>query len=262
MFHYFGYGSNMDLVSLQAKGVRPRASHRARLAGWRLRFNVKHFFHHEGGVGNICPADDGTARVEGVVHLCEDAHLPGLDAAEACGFGYDRIKVDVATDEGIVRATAYVGVPSFLDDTCLPSRRYLNILLSGAKAAGVDDEYLTWLAAHPVHPKRVYPTFEHPAGEVRTFDEGSLAAHPTHTALAGAVFDMEGARWQHEFLKGLFGGKDMTLFHLKRLDTSDGNETIEDVKRDRLDPGQRDYLNEFLNEYDAEYRYVGRFDYG
>ena len=39
------------------------------------------------------------------------------------------------------------------------------------------------------------------------------------------------------FFKGLFGGKDMTLFHLKRLDDSDGAQTLDDIKHDRLTPG-------------------------
>jgi sulfite reductase (NADPH) flavoprotein alpha-component len=72
---------------------------------------------------------------------------------------------------------------------------------------------------------------------------------------------MAQARWQHRFLHGLFGGKDMTLFHLKRLDTSDGSETMEDIKHDRLSPAQRRYLDEYLHEYSMEYVYVGRFIY-
>ena len=81
------------------------------------------------------------------------------------------------------------------------------------------------------------------------------------TALAGAVFDMSGARWQHSFLRDYFGGKDMTLFHLRRLDTSDGTETLDDIRHDRLTPAQMRYLNEYLDEYSKEYVYVGRFFY-
>jgi hypothetical protein len=81
------------------------------------------------------------------------------------------------------------------------------------------------------------------------------------TGLAGAVFDMAGARWQHHCLRDLFGGKDMTLFHLKRLDTSDGSETLDDIKFDRLTPIQRRYLNEYLHEYSTEYVYAGRYRY-
>ena len=60
----------MDLMSLRAKGVVPHASERAVLRGWRLRFNVPHFFRHEGGVGNIEPFDHRTSAVWGVLHLC------------------------------------------------------------------------------------------------------------------------------------------------------------------------------------------------
>jgi len=69
------------------------------------------------------------------------------------------------------------------------------------------------------------------------------------------------ARPRHEYLKGFFGGRDMTLFHLKRLDTSDGTETMEAIRHGRLNEAQRRYLNAYLNEYAREYRYVGRFDY-
>ena len=57
------------------------------------------------------------------------------------------------------------------------------------------------------------------------------------------------------------GGKDMTLFHLKRLDTSDGSETLADIKHGHITEPGRKYLNAYLHEYDAEFRYVGRYVY-
>jgi len=261
VFWYFGYGSNLDLTSLRAKGVEPRASERAALRGWRLRFNVHHFFRHEGGVGNIEPSGDPSNVVWGVVHLCEEEHLALLDAAEAYGHGYDRVEVPVHTDRGERRALAYVGMASFIDEGCRPTQRYLNILLKGAAAAGFDPAYVEALRRHPVHPKRPVAPFVPPPGDFPSFTAATLGGHPLYTALAGAVFDMSGARWQHSFLHGLFGGKDMTLFHLKRLDASDGSETLEDIRHDRLSPAQRQYLNEYLHEYSAEYVYVGRYLY-
>ena len=86
-----------------------------------------------------------------------------------------------------------------------------------------------------------------------------MTKNPPLTALAGLVFDMSGARWQHRFLQDLLGGKDMTLFHLKRLDDSERTETLDDITHDRLTPAQREYLNEYLHEYNAEYVYVGRY---
>lgn len=261
-FWYFGYGSNMDLNSLRAKGVVPRASERAMLRGWRLRFNVHHFFNHEGGVGNIEQSNFPFDVVWGVLHQCESADLARLDVAEAYGHGYDRTEVAVHTDRGEQRAVAYVGIPSFLDDGCRPTRRYLNIILRGATAAGLDPAYIESLHRQPLHEATSVPPFVPPSGgERRIFTAATLRRHSLFTALSGAVFDMSCARWQHIYLHGLFGGKDMTLFHLKRLDYSDGRETLDDIKHGRLTMAQQGYLNEYLHEYSKEYVYVGRYMY-
>ena len=199
MFHYFGFGSNMNITSLRAKGVEPLSSRPAVLLGWRLRFNVQHFFRHEGGVGNIeaAQADD---RVLGVLHQCPVEALAPLDATEARGQGYDRITVQVEADGKQVPAFTYVGMPAFIDDRCLPSRRYLNILLEGARQAGLDHDYLRALEAQPVHQADDYPVFEPPQGDYPVFDADSLARHPLYTSLYGAVFDMTDARPLHEYL--------------------------------------------------------------
>jgi hypothetical protein len=246
---------------MRAKGVEPRASERAVLPGWRLRFNVRHFFRHEGGVGNIEPSDDPSDLVWGVLHQCESAHLARLDMAEAYGRVYHRMEVAVQTDHGEQRAVTYLAIPSFLDERCRPTRRYLNIVMRGATAAGLDSAYIDSLRGHPVHDVTPVPPFVPPEGEYRTYTAATLRQHPLLTALSGAVFDMSRARWPHTFLLDWFGSKDMTLFHLKRFDDSDGRETLDDIKRDRLTLAQRQYLNEYLHEYNKEYVYVGRYMY-
>jgi len=261
VFWYFGYGSNMDLTSLRAKGVEPRLSRRAALHGWRLRFNVQHFFRHEGGVGNIEHSGDPSDVVRGVLHLCEDAHLAPLDATEAYGHGYDRVEVTVDTEEGQQQAIAYVGLPAFLNEACLPTQRYLNILLQGATLAGLDPTYIEALRHQPVQTNPELPPFVPPAGDYPAFNAEELARQPLYTALAGCVFDMSRAREYHRYLQRFFGGRDMTLFHLKRLDQSDGNETLDDVRHGRFTPAQRRYLDEYLYAYMHEYAYAGRFVY-
>ncbi len=261
MFRYFGFGSNLNITSLRAKGVEPLAARRAILKGWRLRFNVQHFFRHEGGVGNIERTDGMGDRVLGVLYDCPDESLPSLDAMEACGHGYERISVEVEADGERVSALTYIGMPEFIDDSCRPSRRYLNIVVDGACQAGLDPEYIRELEAQPVHQPEDYPPFTPPPGDYPVFDAASLAQHPLYTGLYGAVFDMSQARPLHKYLKGFFGGRDMTLFHLKRLDSSDGNESMDDIQHGRLNEAQLGYLNGYLNEYAREYRYVGRFEY-
>jgi gamma-glutamylcyclotransferase (GGCT)/AIG2-like uncharacterized protein YtfP len=259
-FRYFGYGSNMALSSLAAKGVTPIASEPAALPGWRLRFNVQHFFRHEGGMANIEPAE-AACEVQGVLHLCEDDHLPRLDAMEVYPHGYDRISVTVVTPSGTFEATTYVGTPAFRNDDCLPTTRYLNILASGAAAAGLDPHYVEALRRQPVLQKLALPAYRPPPGDYPAFTLAEVAGHPHYTALAGSVFDMTGARGHHQFLRRLLGGKDTTLFHLKRLDTSDETEKLDDVRAMRFNDTQKAYINEYLHAYTDEYEYIGRLCY-
>lgn len=249
----------MNLISLKAKGVDPIQSQKAILRGWKLTFNVQHWFRHEGGMGNIIRSNNENDIVEGVVHLCHDDQLASMDAMESFGVAYDRIEVQLETASGTVMAFAYIGMPGYLDNSCLPTRRYLNILLKGATAAGLSEYYIKNLSSHSLLPEIVYPVFDAPAGSFPIYTSVTLAPHKHLTALLGEVFDMSNSRAKLKVIEGLFGGKDMTLFHLKRHDTSTGTETLEDVKSGRISEPAQLYLNAYLNEYSKEFSYAGRY---
>ena len=51
----------------------------------------------------------------------------------------------------------------------------------------------------------------------------------------------------------------MRLFHLRRHDTSDGTETLDDLHEGRITESAREYLNTYLHEYATEFRYIGRY---
>ncbi len=259
VFYYFGYGSNLHVPALRAKGVEPIASVRGRLPGWRLTFDVRHWFPHEGGMGNIRQTGHADDEVQGVVHTCDDGALAALDRMEAYGVGYDRQEVDVATDAGVVRAQAYVGLPAFIDERALPTRRYVAILVKGAVAAGLDDAYIRRLKSHPVAPSLEPPSFVPPAGDHPRFTRESLALHPDSTALLGSVFDMSHARPDLASAKPVLGGRDTTLFHLHRHDSSGGAETLDDLRHGRVPDDARRYLAAWLHAYATEFRYAGRY---
>ena len=258
MIKYFGYGSNMDLTALKAKGVVPVRSMPASLSGWQLRFSVEHFFRHEGGVGNIAQTREFSDKVLGIVHWCDDHDLAALDKLEARGVGYDRVTVRVETSEGVEDAYTYVGLPAYVNDAILPLRRYLNILVRGAKNAGLASDYIASLQAHPITKPVEMPPFT-PA------DTGVLLDHrlvtQTQTVLAGYVFDMCAARAAHVVAQSWFASKDVTIFLLKRMDSSDGTEQLVDMLNNRLRADQRRYLNTYLHAFADEYEYVGQFDY-
>lgn len=260
MFYYFGYGSNMSATSLKAKGVEPLSAEPAILKDWKLAFNIPDFFLIEGGTGNIIPAEG--EEVHGVLYACREEHLSVLDSLEAIGVNYRRVKVLVETYSGrSVSSYAYTGIEERLRDGCQPSRRYLNILRGGAEQMGLDPKYRKKLDCFEVKISPSYPTFHFPARPADVFSKEDLLLQSDYVALAGAVFDMKDARSDHAYLRKFLGGKDMTLFFLKRMDSSDGSEKLEDIHQGRLSNQQRRYLNDYLHEFDREYRYVGKMDY-
>ncbi|EAR61792.1 gamma-glutamylcyclotransferase family protein [Neptuniibacter caesariensis] len=258
MFYYFGYASNMNMTSLRAKGVVPVSSENAELIGWTLKFNVRHWFRHEGGMANIEPATPDDA-VLGRIHLIDEQHLAMLDAVESYGEGYDRIEVEVRTSKGMVKAITYIGLPGYLDNGCLPTQRYLNIITHGAASVGIDEAYISRLRSLKIQPPIDYPPFLSPdiTSTTAIFNEPQLASNPLYTALMDAVFDMQYVRKDLYCLHSLFGGKDTTLFHCKRHDSSDGSETLKDIYDGNISESAKAYLNAYLHEYNNEFRYVG-----
>jgi sulfite reductase (NADPH) flavoprotein alpha-component len=261
VFYYFGYGSNLSVIALRAKGVVPLRSEPAILEGWRLTFNVPDFFPIEGGTGNIEPGPDDT--VHGVLHACRDRDFASLDRLEALGVTYDRIVLSVMTYDGRRRsAYVYVGIAANLDNHLCPSERYRNILARGAVDMRLDPAYVDRLLAIPTLQRPLLSSFRPPPGaSLRHFTLDTLSKEPSLTSLNGYVFDMSAARREHAYLQELLAGKDVTLFFLKRLDTSDGTESFEDIKAGRLNEAQRSYLNAYLHEFAREYRLVGRIHY-
>jgi sulfite reductase (NADPH) flavoprotein alpha-component len=230
------------------------------LEGWGITFNIPDFFAIEGGTGNIEPVEGDS--VHGVLHACRDQDLGVLDDLEAVNISYRRIEATVRTYSGRrVRAYVYVGIDAITDDSCLPSSRYRNILVLGALEMKLDRSYVERLRQVPICAPPEYGPFSFPDEGDPEFTLETLARHHTYTGLAGAVFDMSTARPRHRYLRQLLGGRDVTVFFLKRMDVSDGSERLDDVIQDRLTQAQRLYLNDYLHEFAREYRYVGRMRY-
>jgi sulfite reductase alpha subunit-like flavoprotein/predicted heme/steroid binding protein len=259
MFYYFGYGSNMNPLSLRAKGVNPLSAEPAILTGWQLKFNVPDFFLIEGGTGNIVPSPGD--EVHGMLYSCGEESAEILDRLEAVGVNYGRIKIAVTSYSGqAVSAHAYVGLPDKVAPGYQPSRRYLNILVRGAEISGISPAYVTRLKALEVKSEPVFRPFR--LGDaMRAKVYTSKALTPNLTAIAGAVFDLSEARPDHSYLQAFLAGKDMTLFFLQRMDTSDGREEWNDLLEGRLSVAQKRYLTQYLHEFDREYRLVGSMDY-
>lgn len=262
MHYYFGYGSNMDKISLKAKGVESGSWERAVLHGWQLVFNIPPLFNHEGSVANVVTSEEAGMSVHGVLHQINDQDIEKLDALEARGIAYHRVELEVITYSGEKKvAYVYVGVAERLDNNRLTDNRYINILIRGAIHTGLDESYVEKLKAVPLRAEHCYAPFVHPSTSNQEFTLETLAKFPQYGGLAGAVFDMSEADSDHQFLSNLYGGKDMTLFFLKRMDSSDGSETMETYTQGQLSDYQKNHLNAYLHEFEEEYRYMGRLIY-
>ncbi len=260
--YYFGYGSNMNLAALAAKGVQPRESTRARLSGWRLTFDVHHWFAlEEGGVGNIRRTESGD-QVQGVVHLVDAEDLERLDRLESRGVGYDRVEVQVELEGRAepLRALTYVGMPDYLDASCRPTQRYLNLLIAGAQAAGLDDDYIEALRTQPVHLRPDRGPYRAPAATAeREIARDELVEQARWTAIGDQVFDMSQVQPKLRCVWPVFGGRDTTCFHMHRHDRARGDETREDWAKARVHPEILAYIESYLHAYAREFIHVGTF---
>lgn len=132
------------------RSMRPRSAEPARLDDYRLVFNEGGIPYVEPAFANIEPAPG--ARVWGVLYdlPCGDLELLSRDESQ----NYRCVEVAVhGACSGEVVAQAYQSAR--VREGRLPSRRYLGLLIEGAREHGLPDEYVQELAGqasyyHPV----------------------------------------------------------------------------------------------------------------
>ena len=142
---YFAYGSNLDRETFVGRrGMRPLDACPARLEGWELVFDLP-VGPGERGVANLKPAP--SAWVHGVAWAIPAAQATHLDRTEGVHRGYylrRNVRVEAA-GAGEISAFTYVsdrGVPGRK-----PSRRYLGLLLRGARHHALPREWVETLRA-------------------------------------------------------------------------------------------------------------------
>jgi hypothetical protein len=137
---YFGYASNMNrAIFLERRGMRPLATCRAQLEGYRLCFNIP-IGPGERGVANVEPA--AGARVFGVLYLLTPEDCERLDRTEGVHLGvYRRIPI-MAIADGEEEITAFTYRSSRTDDGRKPSARYLRLIVEGARQHGLPLDYV------------------------------------------------------------------------------------------------------------------------
>ncbi|GBF90203.1 hypothetical protein Rsub_03336 [Raphidocelis subcapitata] len=166
---YFAYGSNMSPSVLTGRRrVRPRVSLPAVAPAQRLSFGMIGLPFSEPAFATLLPPGHalaaggaGAPEAHGVVHAVsgeEWSQICRTEGVGARGVGYQVIEVELelyasgggggGRGGGVVRALTLQGAEASLHSSgrrALPSRRYLDLLRSGAAHHGLDPEYRAWL---------------------------------------------------------------------------------------------------------------------
>ena len=145
---YFAYGSNLDpRTFLGRRRMRPRDTRRGRLDGYALRFDLP-VGPGERGVANV--RADAEAHVDGVAYEITREQADFLDRTEGVPHGaYARIDVRIALDDSSSLA-AFTYASERGDAGRRPSRRYLGLLLHGARHHELDAAWIAWLRSLPL----------------------------------------------------------------------------------------------------------------
>jgi gamma-glutamylcyclotransferase (GGCT)/AIG2-like uncharacterized protein YtfP len=138
---YFAYGSNMERFQLKRLCPKAKFVAAAVLADYELSF-FGNSTMWGGGIANIRERPGKT--VEGVVWEISEAEQKALNEYEGYPALYLRKEIEVRSRAGkVITAFAYV-MPN-PGREMLPSKRYKQLLISGAEEHGLSDEYIDFL---------------------------------------------------------------------------------------------------------------------
>jgi gamma-glutamylcyclotransferase len=136
---YFAYASNMDPDTFRRRCPHAKALGLAQLAGYRLAFS-RYSRQRRGGSADVV-VDDASA-VWGVLYEVDDACLAAMDRVEGVPAAYRREWVEVTAGGKPRQVITYVANKT---GDFRPNKSYLKVILRGAKAHGLPEEYVGML---------------------------------------------------------------------------------------------------------------------
>lgn len=144
---YFAYGSNLDPGTfLGRRGMRPRESRVAALPDHRLVFDLA-IGPGERGVANLLPR--AGEQVHGVAYQLTASAARRLDRTEGVPRAYRRVEVTLETgDREMLAAFTYLSTHRRPERK--PSRRYLGLILLGARHHGLPGAWIAHLRGLPL----------------------------------------------------------------------------------------------------------------
>ena len=133
---YFAYGSNMKESRLEKRDVHVHDS--------RTGYVKDYYFHYnkigvdDTGKGNITPEREGV--VWGVffeISLKDYRHLHYTYEV-----GYREIEIEGISNGELIRAKTFTALPQKIDDAMIPSDKYHDTVITGAREKSLPEEYI------------------------------------------------------------------------------------------------------------------------
>ena len=224
---YFGYGSNLDKEDWlnwcgQRDGSRLTEITRCYAKGFIMRFN--YYSNNRGcGAANLVHTGNEAHGTPGVLFEIDDYTLSLLDKKEGYPTSYQRITIDVITEENeVFEAITYTSNLYNSDDFYAPSDGYYSLIENGLKSRGMGDNHLI-NAAKNKQPETVDTLFVYgtlKSGKSRSSLIGSGKVIPAKTR--ATLLDLD-------YYPGMINGTGEVYGELRYL--SEINSTIEELDR-------------------------------
>jgi cation transport regulator ChaC len=146
---YFAYGSNMQPATFAGRrGIRPSRAVAAQAPGWRLVLDKTPLVPGGASFANL--RADADAFAWGVAYEIGADDLAHVDLTEGVLIGnYARVEIDVNPIDASEPSRAFTLVSDKRSDDLRPSDRYMALLIEGALAHGLPDEWIAMLRAIP-----------------------------------------------------------------------------------------------------------------
>lgn len=160
---YLAYGSNMNpLVLSKRRKIFPTESLPCYVPGYVLNFDCKGIPYFEPSFASISKRKSGQndteMELQGVIHSITTHEMFLIRLSEGGnghdGLGYDLIEIEVKTYDGrkLQAFTLLFQDPGSWRGH--PSRRYMNLILDGAKQSQLELKYIQYLETLPIYERK------------------------------------------------------------------------------------------------------------
>jgi len=246
------------------KSVSVYSAQPVKLPGYRLLFNLRTSSLLEPSYANI--EKDEASTIHGVLYCMSGKDMIQMDSMEGGGRSYVRTEVLSVTYDGHwMRCYAYICSPNNIAQLKLenfpPSKRYLDVLIAGAKYYKLDSNYILYLENHPFTP---YPEInltetqrddielnEYSVEDLKQWkwpEEDNNPSRRCIISIKGILFDFTDSDYLPLHIRKKWSGCDLTLFAAGRVFSKQNGEklpkTIEEMCED-----QKKYINATIADY-------------